>query len=292
MTLKSEFVARFFLGMVCLLLTPVLLDPALAQTANTFPPLQRWKAAVVSGNAATVKSLYSTQPAAHVSVVTKSESDISADEDAAFWAGLRARRVSLTVSQSASPQPGVRQVTFQATVTPAPPLRTVYVLESQLWQQQGTTWKLVAVQRTDARKLEQPLSIEEKLYPAASGARKEIHEAIAEATRTHKRVLVVFGADWCYDCHVLDKALARPDIAPVLKSNFQVVHVDVGTGDKNQDLMSEYQVPMKRGIPAIAVLDSNGKLLYSQKNGEFERARAMGPEDLLEFLNQWKPQAR
>jgi hypothetical protein len=287
MTLKSKFGTRFFLGMFVLLLS----SATLAETPNTFPPLQRWKAAVVSGNAGTVRGLYSTAPAARVSVVTKSETAISADEDAAFWTGLRARRIALNVSQSSSPQPGVQQVTFQATVTPAPPLRTVYVLEAQLWQQQGTTWKLIAVQRTDARKLEQPLSLDEKLYPQASAARQEIHEAITEATKNHKRVLVVFGADWCYDCHVLEKALARPDIAPVLHSNFQVVRVDVGTGDKNQDLMNEYQVPMKRGIPAIAVLDSNGKLLYSQKNGEFERARAMGPEDLLEFLNKWKPQA-
>jgi hypothetical protein len=66
----------------------------------------------------------------------------------------------------------------------------------------------------------------------------------------------------------------------------------VGQGDKNQDLMNEYQVPMQRGIPAIAVLDASGKVIYSQKNGEFERARAIGPEDLLEFLKKWKPQAR
>jgi hypothetical protein len=49
---------------------------------------------------------------------------------------------------------------------------------------------------------------------------------------------------------------------------------------------------MRRGIPAIAVLDASGKVIYSQKNGEFERARAIGPEDLLNFLNKWKPQAR
>ena len=103
-------------------------------------------------------------------------------------------------------------------------------------------------------------------------------------------MLVVFGADWCYDCHVLDKAFRRPDIAPVLNSNFEVVHIDVGQGDKNQDLMSQNQVPMSRGIPGMAVLDSDGKLVYSQKNGEFERARAMGPEDLLAFINQWKPE--
>jgi hypothetical protein len=75
----------------------------------------------------------------------------------------------------------------------------------------------------------------------------------------------------------------------VLNPNFEVVHVDVGHGDKNQDIMKQYQVPMAKGIPALAVLDSGGKLLYSQTGGEFEKARALGPEDLLAFLNKWKP---
>ncbi|HZR64387.1 MAG TPA: thioredoxin family protein [Terriglobales bacterium] len=266
-----------------------LASSSLAQTSATFPALTTWKAAVVRGNVDGLVQLYSTQPPARVGVVTKGATEISPQADAEFWAGLKARRISLQVSQSASPQPGVEQISFEATVTPSLPGPTLYVLESQLWQRQGTVWKLVAVQRTGANRLEQPVSTDEKLYPDASAARGEIREAVARAAKNHKRVLVVFGADWCYDCHVLDRAFKRTDIAPTLKSNFEVVHVDVGEGDKNQDLMNEYQVPMKRGIPALAVLDANGKLIYSQKNGEFERARAMGPEDLLAFLNKWKP---
>ena len=80
-----------------------------------------------------------------------------------------------------------------------------------------------------------------------------------------------------------------PTWKPCSSKNYEVVHVDVGEGDKNQDLMEQYQVPMKKGIPAIAVLDSDGKLLYSQRGGEFEKARALAPEDVLAFLNQWKP---
>lgn len=261
-----------------------------AQSPPKFSPLDQWKIAVLSGNR--LASFYSTEPAARITVITKGSAEISPDSDVAFWKGLRARRIELNVSQLTSPQPGVEQVSFQAKVSTAPPGRTLYVVESQLWQQQAGVWKLVAVERTDARKLEQPLSLDTKLYPPASGARQEIQSAVAAAAKSHKHVLVVFGADWCYDCHVLDKAFRRPDIAPVLHSNFEVVHVDVGEGDKNQDLMNEYQVPMSRGIPGIAVLDASGKLLYSQKNGEFERTRAMGPEDILQLLNQWKPQAR
>jgi thioredoxin 1 len=263
-----------------------------AEASLPFAPLAGWKAAVLGGKVSALKDLYGSEPAPRISVITKGSAEISADADAEFWTQLKARQLTLNISQSTTPQPGVQQVSFQATIRTAPLGRTLYVVESQLWQKQARGWKLVAVERTDALKLEQPLSLDTKLYPPASGARQEIRDAIGQASRANKHVLVVFGADWCYDCHVLDRALHRPDIAPILKSNYEVVHVDVGQGEKNQDLMNDYQVPMQRGIPAIAVLDASGKLLYSQKNGEFERARAMGPEDLLEFLNKWKPQGR
>ena len=260
-----------------------------AQANGGFLPLEQWRATVIRGDAGALKALYSSQPEARINVITKGSTQVSVDSDIAFWTSLKARRVELKVSQSQEPQPGIRQINFQATIRTAPPGRTFYVLETQVWQKQGESWKLVAAERTDERRLEQPLSLDAKLYPTAVNAREEIRMALGRAAKNHKRVLVVFGADWCYDCHVLDKAFRRPDIAPILTLNFEIVHVDVGQGDKNQDLMNEYQVPMSRGIPGIAVLDSSGKLLYSQKNGEFERTRAMGPEDLLAFLNQWKP---
>ncbi|MGA9644071.1 MAG: thioredoxin family protein [Terriglobales bacterium] len=132
---------------------------------------------------------------------------------------------------------------------------------------------------------------EKQIYSETTDAHAEIKEALHEARAEHKRVIVVFGANWCYDCHVLDKAFHRADLAAVIAANYKVVHVDIGKGEKNQDLMTKYEVPMKRGIPGLAVLDPDGKLVYSQKNGEFENARAMSPDDFLAFLNKWKPAA-
>src|SRR5579863_171447 len=263
----------------------VLVTTGFAQSAATFPPLDQWKAAIIAGNAASLSSLYSTSPPAQIST---SSAQVSAASDISFWLELKAKSIRLQVAQSASPQPGLQQIVFSAQIRTAPPGHTLYVAEGQLWQQQGSSWKLVSVKRTDATKLEQPLSLDDKIYPAGD-ARQQIAVAEARAAKSRKRVLLVFGADWCYDCHVLEKALRRPEIAALLTPNYELVNVDVGQGDKNQDLMDQYDVPMKRGIPALAVLDSNGKLLYSQKNGEFERARALGPEDLLAFLRKWKP---
>jgi thiol:disulfide interchange protein len=131
-----------------------------------------------------------------------------------------------------------------------------------------------------------------EIYSEKADAHAEIREALEKATAEQKRVIVVFGANWCYDCHVLDTAFHRSDLAPILSANYEVVHVDIGKGEKNQDLMKQYEVPMKRGIPGLAVLDADGKLVYSQKNGEFENARALAPEDFLAFLNKWKPVAQ
>ena len=260
----------------------VLSGISLAQSSSTFAPLEQWKTAVLSGDAAQVKALYSAFPAAQIDTISGT---IDASADAAFWAGLKIKKIDVKVIQSTTPQPGMQKLLFQAEAkTPA---RTVYITAGQLWQLQNGVWTIVAARR-DLAKLEQPLTMDNKIYPVAD-ARTEIRDAEQQAAKGHKRVIVVFGADWCYDCHVLDKAFHRPDIVSILSPNYEVVHVDVGQGDKNQDLMNEYGVPMKRGIPAIAVLDSSGKLLYSQKNGEWERARALGPEDLVALLNKWKP---
>ena len=138
----------------------------------------------------------------------------------------------------------------------------------------------------------QAIKNEKEIYNERADARAEIKEALEKASAEHKRVILVFGANWCYDCHVLDAAFHRSDLAPILAANYEVVHVDIGKGDKNQELMTKYEVPMKRGIPGLAVLDPDGKLVYSQKNGEFENARGLAPKDFLAFLNKWKPEAQ
>jgi thioredoxin 1 len=262
--------------------------PAKAQQAGaTFAPLEQWKAAVLAGDAAKLRALYSTNPEARV-ILTSGETNAQAD--IAFWTGLKARGIKLDMAQSTSPKAGTQQVAFQAEIRSAAQskLQTVYVIDGQLWQKQGETWRIVATRRSDVTRLQQPLSTNHEIYVPGLNAHEEIAQALKLAAQQHKRVLVVFGANWCYDCHVLDLAFHRADVAALLTPNYEVVHVDVGQGDKNQDIMQQYQVPMARGIPAVAVLDASGKLLYSQKSGEFEKARALGPDDLVAFLNKWK----
>ncbi|MFN2578466.1 MAG: thioredoxin family protein [Pyrinomonadaceae bacterium] len=126
------------------------------------------------------------------------------------------------------------------------------------------------------------------LYPAGTDAKKEISEALSRAAVEHKRVLLIFGANWCYDCHVLDHALHDGDAGKVVSASFLLVHLDIGEGEKNSDLVTTYKIPLDKGVPAVAILDATGKLLYSSGDGEFEAARKMMKKDLLAFLKYWK----
>jgi thiol:disulfide interchange protein len=134
----------------------------------------------------------------------------------------------------------------------------------------------------------EPVAVKTDLYPADADAKKEIGEALKLAATDHKRVLLVFGANWCYDCHVLDRALHEGAAGKIVKESFLLVHVDIGESDKNPDVVKRYKINLDKGVPVVAILESDGRLLYGSHDGEFEAARKMMKTDLVAFLNRWK----
>ena len=66
-----------------------------------------------------------------------------------------------------------------------------------------------------------------------------------------------------------------------------VVHVDVGQYDKNLALAKQYHVDLGKGVPSVAVIDAKNTLLTS--SSEFEKAHLLTEQDVIDFLDQWKP---
>ena len=122
------------------------------------------------------------------------------------------------------------------------------------------------------------------IYDEGADARADIAAALVQAQKASVPVLVVFGANWCGDCQVLDMALRSGSSAPLIQSQFRLVHVNVGRFDRNVELAASYAVPLKQGIPAVAVLSPAGKLLYATKAGELADARHMGEQGIYAFF--------
>ena len=128
------------------------------------------------------------------------------------------------------------------------------------------------------------------IYPDPSQARTDLAAALKTAAATHRRVLIDFGGNWCGDCQVLDIYFHNEQNLPILDSNYVLVHVNIGHMDENVDIAERYGVPLNKGVPALAVLSDHGKLLYSQKQGEFEAMRRMESSSVTDFLVEWRPQ--
>jgi thioredoxin 1 len=126
------------------------------------------------------------------------------------------------------------------------------------------------------------------IYPDGDRAPADLAAALHAAATTHRRVIVDFGGNWCGDCHVLDMYFHDARNAPILEANYVLVHINVGRRDQNLDIAARYQIPLEKGVPALAVLDTHGRLIYSQRTGEFEAMRGMQSNAVTDFLLEWK----
>jgi thiol:disulfide interchange protein len=126
------------------------------------------------------------------------------------------------------------------------------------------------------------------IYSETADPAADIASALAQATREHKRVILDFGGDWCGDCQVLDIYFHEAPNAELLENNFVLAHVWIGHMDANLDVAAKYGVPIHNGVPALAVLAPDGKVLYAQSTGEFRDMRHMEIASVTEFLEKWK----
>ena len=126
------------------------------------------------------------------------------------------------------------------------------------------------------------------IYSETADPKADIAAALAQAKREHKRVIVDFGGDWCGDCQVLDIYLHQEPNDELLAKKFVLVHVWVGQIDTNLDIADKYGVAVHKGVPALAVLAPNGRVIFAQKSGEFEKMRQMESSSVTEFLDKWK----
>ena len=122
------------------------------------------------------------------------------------------------------------------------------------------------------------------IYDEAADAKADVRRALIDAAKARLPLLVVFGANWCGDCKMLDTAFKTGSAAPLIQQHFRVVKVNVGRFDRNVDLAEAHGVPLKRGIPAVAVVSPQGQILYATRAGELADARKMGDGAIHDFL--------
>jgi len=270
---------------------------SIASAQSSFAPFDQWANAVKAGDSTALTQFYSITPPAITKTPQGTTQEVGVEPH--FWSALAASGLSnlhpkiLEIEHLRPDLVGlVLRIEFSLRTDSG--VQPFVVEASQVWLQEGGTWRIVQTQRGDMdpnppRRLPEPVKPDTDLYPAPEKASGEIKAALASASKDHKRVILVFGGNWCYDCHVLNATFHSKSIAPLVDANYHVVHINIGEYDANLDIAAKYQVPLKRGVPALAVLNPDGSLVYSQQTGEFENSMRLSPADVTAFLQKWAP---
>lgn len=121
-------------------------------------------------------------------------------------------------------------------------------------------------------------------YDEYSDPNAEFVSALAEAHSSGKKVLIIFGSNWCSDCISFDRRLQQEPLKSLIKKEFVIIKTDIGNWDKNMDFAERFGNPAKSGIPSIAVVATDKNQYYAAGGSELARARHQTTVDLTEWL--------
>lgn len=125
------------------------------------------------------------------------------------------------------------------------------------------------------------------IYDEKADGSQQIATALEAAKKENKRVLLQFGANWCIWCHRLHSLCdTNSDISAKLRDSYIVVLVDVNKGH-NKEVDTRYGNPTHLGLPALVILDADGKTLVTEDSGKLEEGDHHDPKKVLVFLNEW-----
>jgi len=132
------------------------------------------------------------------------------------------------------------------------------------------------------------------LYNEKASAWEDIEHAIKKASKEHKHILLVLGANWCPWCRALNRLLTRNiTIKKVIEKHYEMVLVDMGFQNKNIDINEQYENPMQLGLPVFVILDERGDRLTAQNTTIMEckgkKRKRHQPGKVLGFLKRWAP---
>lgn len=141
------------------------------------------------------------------------------------------------------------------------------------------------VAATSLEALRQPLPLP---YDEKADADRDVAAAKARARAKGKRLLIDLGGNWCPDCRVLAGVFDLPEVKAFLQRHYEVVTVDIGRLNKNQQIAGHYGIDKLKGVPALLVVDpKTDRLLNDGHLFALADARHMTPQALADWLAQW-----
>ena len=122
-------------------------------------------------------------------------------------------------------------------------------------------------------------------YDEAADADAQVAAAFARAQKSHKRVLIDLGGNWCVDCLVLSNFLRLPEMRRFMEAHYEEVLVDVGRFNRNLQIPARFGVTKRlEGVPALLIVTPDGKLVNGENIFATADAHSMTPQAIAAYL--------
>lgn len=131
-----------------------------------------------------------------------------------------------------------------------------------------------------------------KLYDPTLDGMKQIKDAVAQAAKASKHVLIQYGGNWCSWCVKFD-AFCKADtsISRIITSNYIPVKLSYDQTNKNDEANAYLGNPTRFGFPVFIILDGKGKVIHIQDSSLLEEGSGYSKEKVSGFFSQWTPAA-
>ena len=155
----------------------------------------------------------------------------------------------------------------------------------------------VAFAQTEAGKQAKPDAPAKRtsIYDKTADANAQVEKATEQAKRDNKRVLLMFGGDWCGWCHKLHELFAtNPEVRKTLSYEYVLVMIDTEAPNATELLkkcrgaLSQDELQKGVGFPFLAVLDADGKIVTALRTDNLEEGDHHDPKRVEEFLSREK----
>jgi len=133
---------------------------------------------------------------------------------------------------------------------------------------------------------------EQHLYNPNIDGKQQLFNAISEAQKTQKHILVQVGGNWCPWCIKFHNFITKvASVDSIIKANYVYVPFNYSRENKNIEVLKQLEYPQRFGFPILVILDKSGKRIHTQDSGLLEKGNDYDTAKVVTFLKQWSPQA-
>lgn len=130
------------------------------------------------------------------------------------------------------------------------------------------------------------------IYNPQANAQQQINNAVKQAAKEKKHVLLQIGGNWCVWCIRFHNTVnGDSTLKKQMDDNFVVVHLNYSPENKNEKVLTSLGYPQRFGFPVFVVLDAKGNRLHTQNSAYLEEGKGHSKEKIAEFFKHWSPTA-